>query len=107
MALRPAASAQAAPAEPVPQPRSMMSVTPSVVARQRPENLARDEQVLRPVEERERRAFAGRRQRAAFGEPGAALDVAGRERAQRTRHLAHRQIGEMPALECLEPGGSQ
>ena len=49
------------------------------------EDLARDEQVLRTVEERERRALAGREQRAAFGQLGAALDVAGRQRPQRTR----------------------
>ena len=74
---------------------------------QRFQDFARDEQVLRSVEKGERRALALRRQGTALGELVPALDVARRERAQRARDLAQGEVGQMPLLECLEPGASQ
>jgi hypothetical protein len=62
-----------------------------------------DQEVLWPVEEREGRALAGRRQRAALRQPASALDVARRQRAERACDLARRQIREVTAFERLEP----
>ena len=90
-----AASAHAAPAAPVPQPRSMTSFDRVGAGRQRLQDLLRHEQVLRTVEKGEGRALALRRQGAALGELRPALDVARRQRAQRARHLAHREVGKV------------
>ena len=64
----------------------------------------RDEQeVKRSVEERERGAFAGAGERGAFADPGALLDVGGRERAQRARDFGKGQLCEMSPLEIRNP----
>ena len=53
----------------------------------RADDLARHEEVERPIEEGKGRALAGAFERTPFGELRPALDVAGRERAKRTRGL--------------------
>ncbi len=71
------------------------------------QDLPRHEQVLRTVEEGKRGALALRRQGTAFGELGAPLDVARRQRAQGARDLTHGEVGQVALLERLEPAGDQ
>ncbi len=73
----------------------------------RSRDLLQDHEVLRSVEERKRRALAGRRQRPAGDELVAALHIAGGERTKGPGDLAEGQVCEVPALERLEPRGSQ
>jgi hypothetical protein len=64
-----------------------------------------EQEMQRRVEQREGGAFAGGGESAAFRELVAALDVGRRERAQRARRLAERQVRKMPRLERRDPIG--
>ena len=57
----------------------------------------------RAVEQRERGALAGARERRTVGEPGTPLDVGGRQGAQRARHLGERELREMSRVELVDP----
>ena len=82
------AAAHAAPAAPVPQPRSISVGTRSSGSQGSCANDVRDQQMVkRSVEQRERRALAGAGQGRAIGQLLPALDVGGRQRAQRARHF--------------------
>src|SRR5439155_15266698 len=56
-----------------------------------------------PVEERERGAFTCAAQGSAFAELVAPLDVGGRQRAERARHLGKLQVREVPRFERPDP----
>src|SRR5262245_24349121 len=71
-------------------------------------NDVRDEQMVKgAVEKSERRALATARKRRAFDQRAAALDVSGRQRAQRARYFTKRQLAEMFRFERGEPGGER
>ena len=61
------------------------------------------QEMQRTIEQRKRRALAGARERRPFGKSGTALDVGGRQRAQRARHLGERELREMPRVELVDP----
>jgi hypothetical protein len=66
------------------------------------EDPADEQKVQRAVEECERGALAGTRQRAASDCP-TPLDVGGRKRPQRADDLRERQVGQVPRLEIRQP----
>ena len=61
------------------------------------------QEMQRTIEKRKRRALAGARERRAVGQSGAPLDISGRQRAQRARHLGERELREMPRVELVDP----
>ena len=61
------------------------------------------QEVKRSIEERESRAFARARKRRAVCQTRSALDIGGRQRAQRPRHLWEGQIGQVLGFEIPQP----
>jgi len=59
----------------------------------------------RRIDQRKRGTFAGTIERAAPGDCVTTLDVCGRQRAERARHLGNAQIGEMPRFQSSDPVG--
>jgi hypothetical protein len=77
----------------------------TVEGRRQHANDVRDEQMVkRSIKKGECCALAAARQRRALDQPVAALDVSGRQRAQRARHFPKRQLAEMFRFERGEPG---
>jgi len=74
-------------------------------AGQRVYDFAHQYVMQRPVEERERRTLARAIERGAFTQSAAPLHVRRRQRAQRTRDLAKRQVRELPRFERGHPCG--
>jgi hypothetical protein len=64
-----------------------------------------EQEVKRAIEQRERRPLSRAGQRRAFGDFVATLDVRGRERPQRTRHLRKCEVAEVPVFQVCDPGG--
>lgn len=62
-----------------------------------------EKKVQRRIEQRERRAFAGARQRRALGDPVAPLDVVRRQRTQCARQLRKRQLAEVTLFQVGQP----
>jgi hypothetical protein len=78
----------------------------AVEGRRQLANDVRDEQMVkRSVEEGERGALSAPGERRAVDQRVAALDVGGRQRAQRARNLPKRELAEMFPFERGEPGG--
>lgn len=73
--------------------------------RERADDPSDEQMVERPIEQRERGAFASAGERRSLDKFFPALDVGGRQRAQRARHFGKRQIAEMLRFERGEPGG--
>src|SRR6185369_1174713 len=77
----------------------------AVEGRRQLANDVRDEQMVqRSVEEGERCALSAAGQRRAVDQRVAALDVGGRQRAQRARDFPKRELAEMFRFERGEPG---
>ena len=102
-------SAHAAPATPVPQPRSATSPVAGGPAAPRARTSARTTRKCeRAIEERERGALARAVEGGAAREAIAPLDVGRRQRPQRAAHLGRTQVRQVTRLEGAEPrrGGS-
>ena len=72
-------------------------------AGQRLNDGAHQQEMQRPVKEREGRAFSGTVQRSTLAEPLPALDVCGRKRAQPRRQLGKGQIRQVTLLDFKKP----
>ena len=95
------ASAHAAPAAPVPQPRSTIELERGLGRAQRPDDLGHSNEMKRCVVEREGGTFSRRVERSVdvlTGVSFATLHIRGRQRAQRACNLLHAQVGAIPAL---------
>ena len=98
----PASHAQAAPAAPVPQPRSS-DAHRSLRRREMADDVRGRQEPPWRVVERVGGPLAGRVERAPAAQTRSPFDVGGRQRAQGARHLGRRHIAQVPRLEVGDP----